>query len=102
MLTFSSGVTKSKLWKEFLSDKNYTVSLEWFNKYWQKNLPVKLYSNNVDTCDVCNVKSLSKKAKQKHQDEAYKARQALKDDSIAVTFNLQKAHVTQIYMNTDL
>ena len=63
---------------------------------------MKLYSNSVDTCDICNVKSLSKKAKQKHQDEAYKARQALKDNSIAVTFNLQKAHEIQIYMNIDL
>ena len=54
VLTLGPGVTKSKLWTEFLSDKNYTVSLEWFNKYWHKNMPVKLYSNYTNTCDICS------------------------------------------------
>ena len=96
VLTFAPGVTTSKLWKEFLSDKNYTVSLEWFNKYWQKNLPVKLYSNHVETCDICNDNTLLKEAKQKHRDEAYKARRAMKDDPIALTLDVQKAHVIPV------
>ena len=93
VLTLAPSVTKSELWKEFLSDKNYTVSLKWFNKYWHKNLPVKLYNNHVDTCDICNDNTLSKEVKQKHQDEAYMGRQAMKDDPVTLTFDLQKAYV---------
>lgn len=96
VLTLAPSVTKSELWKEFLSDKSYTVSLKWFNKYWQKNLPVKLYNNHVDTRDTCNDNTLSKEVKQKHQDEAYMGRQAMKDDLVTLTFDLQKAYVIPV------
>ena len=57
-LTLATGLTKAQLWKEFLPDKN-NASQTWFNKYWQKNILIKNYSNHVDTCDICNNNTLS-------------------------------------------
>ena len=33
LLTLAPGLTKAKLYKEFLAEKTYTVSQEWFNKF---------------------------------------------------------------------
>ena len=78
--------------KEFLSDKNY-VSQKSFNKYWKKTLPVKVNSNYVVTCNICN-NTLSKEKKIYRKDDTYKARKTMKGYQIALTFDLQKVRVT--------
>ena len=53
MFTLASGVTKQAIYEEFLKDKNYKVSKDWFLKYWAENIQVKVYKNQVDKCDIC-------------------------------------------------
>ena len=42
MLTLALGVTRQALYEEFLKDKNYKVSKDWFLKYWAENIQVKV------------------------------------------------------------
>ena len=89
VLTLAPNITKVKLYKEFLKDKD--VSESWFMKFWNGNIPVRTYRHHVDTCNVCDDKNISNKEKINHQRKAYLARQEMIKDDV-VTFDLQKAH----------
>lgn len=62
-------------------------------KYWAQNIPVLTYRKHVDTCDICNDKTTSNKEHKEHQKKkAYLAREEIKRDDNAITFDLQNHH----------
>ena len=92
VLTLAPNITKVKLYKEFLKDKDYNVSESWFMKSWNGNIPVRTYRHHVDTCNICDDKNISNKEKINHQRKAYLAHQEMIKDDNAIAFDLQKAH----------
>ena len=90
--TLAPRVTKQALYEEFLKDKNYKVGKDWILKYWVENIPVKVYKNHVDTCDICNSITIAEDEEENHKRDDHKARQAMKNDKNYFSFDLQKAH----------
>ena len=99
MLTLAPRVTKQVLYEEFLKDKHYKASKDWFLKYWAENIPIKVYKNHVDTCNICNSITIAGDEKENHKRDVHKTRQAMKSDKNSFSFDLQKAHTIPV-LNT--
>ena len=65
----------------------------------RKYIPVKVYKNHVDACDICYSITIAEDEKENHKRDAHKARQAMKSNKNFFLFDLQKAHTIPV-LNT--